>query len=95
MLNYILDYHPCFICFTNHTVAIETGMVFYLATDGFVDQLGGSKNFPYGSKRFQNLLLENYQQPFEEQSQTLLTAFNKYKGGNERQDDLTVVGFGF
>ncbi len=81
--------------FTNHTIAIEAGMAFYLATDGFVDQLGGLKQFSLGSKRFKNLLLENYQRPFEKQSQTLLVAFNEYKGDNERQDDLTMVGFGF
>ena len=79
--------------FTNHTIAVETGMAFYLTTDGFVDQLGGSKNLPLGKKRFKNLLLENYRLPFEKQSQTLLEAFNEYKGDNDRQDDVTVVGF--
>ena len=81
--------------FTTHTVTLKTGMSFYLATDGFLDQLGGSKRFSYGTKRFKNLLLENYQRSFTEQSQTLLEAFNDYKGENDRQDDVTVVGFGF
>jgi len=39
--------------------------------------------------------LENYQQSFEKQFQNLLVAFNEYKGDNERQDDVTVIGFGF
>jgi len=81
--------------FTSHTIEIEKGMSIYLATDGFIDQLGGSKRFPYGRKRFENLLLENCQKSFEEQSQTLRQAFDDYKGDNDRQDDVTVVGFGF
>jgi len=78
---------------TNHTVAIKAGMAFYLSTDGFVDQLGGFKRFSFGGKRFENLLLENCQLPFAKQSQNLLEALNEYKGDNDRQDDVTVVGF--
>jgi PAS domain S-box-containing protein len=81
--------------FTNHTVNIEEGMSFYLSSDGFLDQLGGSKRFRFANKRFKNLLLENYQYTFDEQSERLLQAFNEYKGDNDRQDDVTVVGFGF
>ncbi len=81
--------------FTNHTVNIEEGMSFYLSTDGFLDQLGGSKRFRFANKRFKNLLLENQRYTFDEQSEKLLQAFNEYKGDNDRQDDVTVVGFGF
>jgi serine phosphatase RsbU (regulator of sigma subunit) len=81
--------------FTNHTVNIEEGMSCYLSTDGFLDQLGGVKRFPFGNKRFKNLLLENGHDSFDKQSEQLLRAFNEYKGDNDRQDDVTVVGFGF
>jgi PAS domain S-box-containing protein len=81
--------------FTNHTVNIEEGMSFYLSSDGFLDQLGGLKRFRFSPKRFKNLLLENHHYTFDEQSERLLQAFNEYKGDNDRQDDVTVVGFGF
>ena len=81
--------------FTNHTVKIEEGMSCYLSTDGFLDQLGGPKRFPFGNKRFKKLLLENCHAAFDKQFEQLLEAFNEYKGDNERQDDVTVVGFGF
>ena len=81
--------------FTTHTVKIEQGMSCYLTTDGFIDQLGGPKRFPFGNKRFKNLLMENCHHTFDEQSERLLQAFNEYKGDNDRQDDVTVVGFGF
>jgi len=81
--------------FNNHIVNIEKSTSFYLSTDGFVDQLGGSKRLSFGKKRFKNWLLENSQQSFEQQSRTLLQAFNEYRGDNDRQDDVTVMGFGF
>ena len=81
--------------FTNHTVNIEEGMCCYLSTDGFLDQLGGPKRFPFGNKRFKKWLLENHHKTFDEQSERLLQAFNEYQGENDRQDDVTVIGFGF
>ncbi|EDN68434.1 Serine phosphatase [Beggiatoa sp. PS] len=81
--------------FTSNTIHFETGMSFYLATDGFLDQLGGPKRFSFGKKRFNKLLLNIYQHTFDEQAEKLLEAFNDYKGDNNRQDDVTVVGFGF
>ena len=38
--------------FTTQTIKIEEGMSFYMLTDGFVDQLGGVKRFPFGKKTF-------------------------------------------
>ena len=81
--------------FTNHTVNIETGMSCYLATDGFLDQLGGPKQHIFSTKRFKQLLLENYLYDFIEQEKRLLEKFNEYKGDNDRQDDVTIIGFNF
>lgn len=81
--------------FTTHTISIKPGSCFYLATDGLLDQLGGSKRLPFGNKRFGNLLIANHQHSFDKQSELLLQIFNEYQGDNERQDDVTVVGFGF
>ena len=79
--------------FSNHMLDIEPGMAFYMASDGFEDQLGGKKHFPFGKKRLRNLLRDNAKQPFEIQKTLLLEAFDSYKGGNTRQDDVTIVGF--
>ncbi|WP_207682064.1 SpoIIE family protein phosphatase [Desulfonema magnum] len=81
--------------FSNHTIMIEKGMCFYMFTDGFTDQLGENEERRFGSRRFRELLNENSRKPFDEQRNALLRAFNVYKGENERQDDVTVVGFGF
>ena len=81
--------------FTTHAIPIEKGMAFYMYSDGFTDQLGGEKGLRFGIKRFKNLLRENAGLPFETQRDMLIQAFEAYKGENQRQDDVTVVGFGF
>lgn len=79
--------------YTSHEILFEDGMTFYLQTDGIIDQLGGNKRFPYGNRRLKELLLENCHLPFKEQQERILKAFEDYKGGNEIQDDISVIGF--
>ncbi len=79
--------------FTTHRIPIEKGMRFYMVSDGFTDQLGGERDRRFGSRRFRELLRENTRLPFEKQREMLIRAFEVYRGENERQDDVTVVGF--
>ncbi|MDM8522153.1 PAS domain S-box protein [Desulfococcaceae bacterium HSG8] len=86
--------------FTDHTIPIKKGMNFYMATDGFWDQLGSDESSrfkvrSFGMRRLTNLIGEISDLPFEEQREILLQNFNEYKTGNDIQDDVTVVGFGF
>lgn len=80
--------------FTEQTLKIAPDMGFYLATDGFMDQLGGPMNRRFGSGRFRQLLREHHQKPYDQQQALFLQAFQDYKGDKETQDDMTVVGFG-
>lgn len=82
--------------FTNHTVSVENGMSFYMATDGFVSQLGGDRGRPFGSRRFRELLRNVSEMSPEEQRKSLFQRFEEWQhvsDENERQDDVTVVGF--
>lgn len=86
--------------FGDHTVKIEKGMCFYMASDGFQDQLGTDKSSRFnvrrfGRKRFMSLLENVSHLPFEKQKEHFLETFHAYKGDYERQDDVTVIGFGF
>ena len=81
--------------FTNHIINIKEGMSFYLFSDGFADQLDEKDERRFGNRRFKNLLKEVMHLPFGKQREILLDAFHTYKGTNEMQDDVTVVGFGF
>ncbi|MDM8524224.1 response regulator [Desulfococcaceae bacterium HSG8] len=80
--------------FTKHTIDIEKGMLFYLSTDGFTDQIGNTGRC-MGKKNFKKLLLETSRQPFQAQKDMLVRALEEYKGKRERTDDVTLVGFGF
>ncbi len=79
--------------FSNHEIEIEDGMSFYFHTDGIIDQLGGEQRMPFGKRRFNDLLLKNHDRSPEEQKNMISEAFEKYKGSNETQDDITVMGF--
>jgi PAS domain S-box-containing protein len=82
--------------FTEHRISIESGMFFYLFTDGFADQMGGGeKRRRLGTPRLKEILQENAAADFEKQKELLLEAFYSHKGKGERQDDVTGIGFGF
>jgi serine phosphatase RsbU (regulator of sigma subunit) len=81
--------------FTNHTIPIRKEMFFYMLTDGFTDQLGGEKRRRFGMRRLKDILKEIAFLSVEKQKDELVRAFNEYKGENEIQDDVTVLGFGF
>ena len=66
-----------------------------MATDGFADQMGGEDGRRFGTAALKELLKEISDKPFEKQRNILVQAFDDYKGEYERQDDMTVVGFGF
>lgn len=79
--------------FINHTIAVDSSMNFYMATDGIQDQVGGDKHLPFGKRRFKRLLTEHHGKPFMLQRELLLRAFGEYKGDEVQRDDVTVVGF--
>ena len=79
--------------FTSHTIPLDQGTAFYLFTDGYVDQTGGKNSMMFGKKRFQQLLLENHQRPFDVQRQILIDTLRNFRGDSDRKDDVTVIGF--
>ncbi|OQX01107.1 MAG: hypothetical protein BWK80_60710 [Desulfobacteraceae bacterium IS3] len=81
--------------FSSHTINIEPGMVFYMLTDGFIDQVGGKNSLRFGTKKLTELLKANSKQPFDKQRDILIKAYNEHRGENEIRDDVTVIGFGF
>jgi len=80
--------------FTSHLIQIKDETAFYIATDGFTDQLGGEeKRIPFGKKRLKVLLNNIWREPFEKQHEILLEHLKEYQGDHERQDDVTLFGF--
>jgi len=78
--------------FTDHTINLDTETFLYITTDGFLDQNGGKKGFPFGKKQFKQLLLDHYQNDFAAQKKAYLKAIRKYHGSEEKNDDMTFLG---
>jgi len=75
---------------------VEEGMKFYCTTDGYLDQNGGAKDFPFGKKRFGNIIKENYKEPMAEIQEVFLYEMFEWEEqikNNDRNDDMTIIGF--
>ncbi len=79
--------------FTTKTFSIKEGMVFYLFSDGYYDQLGGENRTHFGKSRVLDMIGSNAELPLEIQKKKVIEAFQEHQGSNDRQDDVTVVGF--
>ncbi|MEA3554480.1 MAG: SpoIIE family protein phosphatase [Campylobacterota bacterium] len=75
---------------------VKEGMKFYCTTDGYLDQNGGEKDFPFSKKRFGNIVKENHTKPMSEQKDIFIDQMDKYESmieNNDRNDDMTVIVF--
>jgi PAS domain S-box-containing protein len=79
--------------FKDHIIEVEEDMKFYISTDGFLDQNGGERGFPFGKKRFKKLIEESYTLPMQQQKQKFIDTIIQYQQNEERNDDITVIGF--
>ncbi len=79
--------------FKEHILSVKQGTQFYLTTDGYIDQNGGIKGFPFSKRRFTNLINEYAGKPMKNQREVLLARLAEYQGNEERNDDVTLVGF--
>ncbi|MGL1862666.1 MAG: transporter substrate-binding domain-containing protein [Pseudodesulfovibrio sp.] len=73
-------------------LSVETGDVFYMTSDGLIDQLGGERRRGFGKKRFRALLEDIQDMPMAEQKSIMLQRFLEYQGENRRLDDVSVIG---
>jgi len=79
--------------FNNHSILLNRSNVcVYLITDGFSDQLGGNPKSKFGIARLRNLILENANKEFSEQSNVIEKVFDDWKGINYQVDDTTILG---
>jgi len=85
-------YQGRFKAFKNNNVQLEFGDVFYLFSDGFMDQKGGEEGKKFLSKNFKRLLMEIYEEPMQDQQMILDATFSDWKGDNPQVDDVLVIG---
>jgi serine phosphatase RsbU (regulator of sigma subunit) len=79
--------------FVSHKLALDTPTVFYIFSDGYLDQFGGEKGRKFMKKNFYSLLLEIHQKPMDEQKEILFKTFKDWKGEQAQIDDVLVIGF--
>jgi serine phosphatase RsbU (regulator of sigma subunit) len=84
---------PHNVRFTNHEIELAPGRVFYMTTDGMIDQVGGEKRRMYGKRRFTELLRTLVGMPLAEQKGRLIEALQDYQGNEIRRDDVSLIGF--
>jgi len=79
--------------FTKTDVKVYENDVFYLATDGYSDQFGGSGDKKFLTKNFKEMLISIHELPFDEQKQILSDIYEGWRGEQEQTDDILVLGF--
>jgi len=80
--------------FTNHIINYDQNDIFYLSSDGYVDQFGGSNGRKFLAKSFRDLLLKICTDNLEKQRELLSVNIKNWIGTDYEQiDDILVLGF--
>ncbi|MBI1288079.1 MAG: tetratricopeptide repeat protein [Flavobacteriales bacterium] len=79
--------------FTQTEVHIADGDLFYLFTDGYVDQFGGVNNEKFKQRRLRELITDICSKPLNEQYRIIEKTFKDWKGKRDQIDDVCVMCF--
>lgn len=82
------DFQP----FSMTEIDVQSGDVFYLFSDGYMDQFGGDKDKKFSSRQFYGLLMEIHQMPMLQQERILDVRLKAWMKDTEQTDDITVLG---
>jgi serine phosphatase RsbU (regulator of sigma subunit) len=78
--------------YNTKNIEVLSGDMIYLFSDGFKDQFGGNSGKRLTKKNFYNLLSNSFNLPCEIQKKYLSQQLNNWIGGEEKTDDICVVG---
>lgn len=85
---------PIEMPFQNIEIEYEENDIFYLFSDGFIDQFGGDDGKKFRSRRFKHMLLEIHKMPMAIQRDFIALNLKKWMGKkNEQVDDIMILGF--
>ena len=76
----------------NHSIQLKKGDCFYIFSDGYADQFGGTKNKKFMTGNLQHLLLSLNDYSMEVQKKMICEEFKKWQGNNEQVDDVLLIG---
>lgn len=78
--------------FSGHELALQSGDLIYLFSDGYADQFGGPKAKKFKSKNLKQLFIEIHTLDFSEQELRLIDVLEKWQGDIEQLDDICIMG---
>lgn len=80
--------------FTSHSIEVDKPTSFYIFSDGYIDQFGGTDGRKFLLKNLKDLLLNIQHLPMDKQEMILKDTFFEWMGSKENQiDDVVVIGF--
>ncbi|MES2592224.1 MAG: SpoIIE family protein phosphatase, partial [Bacteroidota bacterium] len=92
--NYMKKGAPIVRNFQTEQIALNSGDWIYMYTDGFMEQRGGEEGIPMNFTQYENHLicLSSKESP-EEKYHYLYTELENWRGLNDRDDDVLIMGF--
>ena len=78
--------------FTNHVVSYQEGDSFYIFSDGYVDQFGGSEGKKYTPRRLKPFLSSINHLSMSEQKELMDKEITKWMGNEKQIDDILFIG---
>ena len=86
-------YTPNDMIYETQTIEINKGDSFYIYSDGYADQFGGTLGKKMMTKRLKEKLLEVNTSPFASQSKEMDLFYDEWKGDYQQVDDVLLIGF--
>jgi len=77
---------------SNHEIQLDIGDIFYIFSDGFIDQNGGTHNHKFTSEKFKELLFDIHDHPMYEQKEILEQTLKDWMGEQPQRDDILIIG---
>ncbi|HLP74015.1 MAG TPA: SpoIIE family protein phosphatase [Bacteroidales bacterium] len=79
--------------FTNQVIATKPGDTFYMFSDGYSDQFGGLTDKKFKHKHLKRVLESIAGFPLSHQKEVLESTFLEWKGKEQQNDDVMIIGF--
>lgn len=82
------EIHP----FTNHSLQLTHGDIFYIFSDGYADQFGGADFRKFLVKNFKDYLVSIAGESMIKQKELLTRTLDDWRGDTPQVDDIMVIG---
>ncbi|HTA81922.1 MAG TPA: SpoIIE family protein phosphatase, partial [Bacteroidia bacterium] len=78
--------------YPTYIIHLKKGDVFYLFTDGYIDQFGGELDRKFGLRRLNEILTSVHKMPMAKQQKELELCIDNWRGNNLQLDDMLIIG---